>query len=258
VTFTVTASSISAISANSVAYQGVSGFDTVVTSTSASNQVTVQSTFAACRVVAAHAATPMLNTFTYNGVKRVVTTNPNSAAFQELLLGDAPGAPYVTLTAGMTSPTNNWGAIGVNMTPAPVMLNCSTLIGPIVTSARLADYRVHAPSPLRTWVIPAGQGQVVTTPFGIGQEWTQAYDAVLDYTLDWTEWLATTSDTIANATFTPSDPAVSVVSVNASDNIATAWLTGGLNGNAYAIKVHIVTEFGRQDDRTFLLNIDQT
>jgi hypothetical protein len=49
-----------------------------------------------------------------------------------------------------------------------------------------------------------------------------------------------------------------VLSTNITDDIATAWLGGGLNGNAYAIRVHIVTEFGRQDDRTFLLNIDQT
>jgi hypothetical protein len=255
-TITVGISPTEFVGANSVSYTGVTQFGTPQMSTGIQNTLNVASTLPAARVVAAHGVTPMVNTFGYNGVKRAVVTY--AGAEQLLMVGDAPGSSMVQLTANLSQTPGGWGAVGVNLTPAPVMLNCSTLIGPILTSARLADYRVHSPSPLRTWTIPAGQGQVVTTPFGIGQEWTQAYDAVLDYTLDWTEWLATTSDTITNVTFTPSDPAITVVSQNATADIATAWLTGGLNGNAYAIKVHIVTEFGRQDDRTFLLNIDQT
>jgi hypothetical protein len=254
-TVSMTVNSNSYAAMNSVSYDGVLSFGLPAISSATVEPLNIASTTPANSVIAAHGVSPIANSFTYNQVKRAVAAY---GADQLLLLGEAPGSPLVSSIATTSNPQGNWGAVGVNLAPAPVMLNVSALIGPIITSTRLADYRVHTASPLRTWTIEAGQGQVVTTPFGIGQEWTQSFDSVLDYTLDWTAWLAITGDTIANATFTPSDPAISVVSVNTTADVATAWLTGGLNGNAYAIKVHIVTEFGRQDDRTFLLNIDQT
>ncbi|MCA2275517.1 hypothetical protein JF780_05860 [Mycobacterium intracellulare] len=97
------------------------------------------------------------------------------------------------------------------------------------------------------------------TSYGrVGPQWTQPADAVLDYTIDWSLWLAETGDSIASATFTPADPAISVISVNTTTTQATGWLTGGVNGSVYPVVVHIVTEYGRQFDQTFNLIIQQT
>lgn len=244
------------MTAQSVSYIGALGFDTPVSSNGALNQLTAPSTKPAARLVAAHAITPAANAFTYGQTKRAVVNS--STADQVLLLGDAPGAPYVVSAAAMSTYTPNWGAAAVNLLPAPVVLNVSALIGPIVGSARLADYRSHTPSPIRTYQVPTANTEVVTNYGRVGPTWTQADDSVLDYTFDWTNWLADTGDAIASATFIPSDPAISVISVNTTENQATAWLTGGTNGAVYSIVVHIVTEYGRQDDRTFNLIIQQT
>lgn len=244
------------MTAQSASYIGALGFDTLAASNGALNQLTAVSTKPAARLVAAHAITPAANAFSYSQTKRAVVNS--STADQILLLGDAPGAPYVVSAAAMSTYTPNWGAAAVNLLPAPVVLNVSALIGPIVGSARLADYRSHTPSPIRTYQVPTANTEVVTNYGRVGPTWTQADDSVLDYTFDWTNWLADTGDAIASATFIPSDPAISVISVNTTENQATAWLTGGTNGAVYSIVVHIVTEYGRQDDRTFNLIIQQT
>lgn len=254
-TVTVTADTASFMAGNSVSYAGVSAFGNVVTAAAPIATLSVPSNVPADRVVAAYGVSPMLNTFGYNQVKRAVAA---SGADQLLLLGDGPGARGdVVSTATMSSANGNWGAVGVNLSPAPVMLNVSGLIGPILGSVQLADYRVHMPSPLRTYMVPTTTG--VVTSYGVlGPEWTQAADAVLDYTMDFTNWLAETGDSIASAKFTPVSPGLTVVSVNVTATQATGWLTGGVTGDVYPVIVHIVTEYGRQYDQTFNLIIQQT
>lgn len=244
------------MTAQSVSYIGALGFDTPVSSNGALNQLTAPSTKPAARLVAAHGITPRPNAFGYSQTKRAIVNS--SSADQILLLGDAPGAPYVVSAAAMSAYTPDWGAVAVNLTPAPVTLNVSAVIGPIVGSARLADYRSHTPSPLRTYMVPTENTAVVTNYGRIGPTWVQAADAELDYTFDFTNWLASTGDNIAAATFTMSDPAVSVISTNVTSSQATGWLTGGVNGSVYPGVVHIVTEYGRQFDVTFNLIVQQT
>lgn len=244
------------MTAQSVSYIGALGFDTPVSSNGALNQLTAPSTKPAARLVAAHGITPRANAFGYNQTKRAIVNS--SSADQILLLGDAAGAPYVVSAASMSAYTPAWGAVAVNLLPAPVTLNVSAVIGPIVGSASLADYRVHTPSPLRTYSVPVGSTEVVTSFGRVGPTWTQAADAVLDYTFDWTNWLADTGDAIASATFTPVSPGLTVVSVNVTTTQATGWLTGGVTGDVYPVIVHIVTEYGRQYDQTFNLIIQQT
>lgn len=254
-TVTITADSAAYMAGNSVSYSAVSAFGNVVTAAAPVASLTVPSNVPADRVVAAYGVSPMLNTFGYNQVKRAVAA---SGADQLLLLGDGPGARGdVVSTATMSSANGNWGAVGVNLSPAPVMLNVSGLIGPILGSVQLADYRVHMPSPLRTYMVPTTTG--VVTSYGVlGPEWTQAADAVLDYTMDFTNWLAETGDSIASAKFTPASSAINVISTNVTTTQATAWLTGGSNGLSYPVVCHIVTEYGRQYDVTFNLIIQQT
>lgn len=244
------------MTAQSVSYIGALGFDTPVSSNGALNQLTAPSTKPAARLVAAHGITPRANAFGYNQTKRAIVNS--SSADQILLLGDAAGAPYVVSAASMSAYTPAWGAVAVNLLPAPVTLNVSAVIGPIVGSASLADYRVHTPSPLRTYSVPVGSTEVVTSFGRVGPTWTQAADAVLDYTFDFTNWLAGTGDSVAAATFTPVSPGLTVVSVNVTTAQATGWLTGGVTGDVYPVIVHIVTEYGRQYDQTFNLIVQQT
>jgi hypothetical protein len=75
--------------------------------------------------------------------------------------------------------------------------------------------------------------------------------AVLDYTVDWAAWLAT-SETISASTWvvaagiTQTTPAPSFTTTT-----TTIWLTGGTVGTEYTITNHVTTNQGRQDDRSF-------
>lgn len=80
--------------------------------------------------------------------------------------------------------------------------------------------------------------------------------AILDYSLDWSDWL-TAGDVLAHCAFVPS-PGLSVISVNNTDTIATCWLSGGVPGQTYNVTCHITTNDGRQDDRTFQIVVKET
>lgn len=94
-------------------------------------------------------------------------------------------------------------------------------------------------------------------------------DAVLDYVWPWQAngWLAE-DDTITDATFTvytatgaeiPDTDTTPVVvdSFSFTTTDATAWLSGGTLGSVYLIVNHIVTDGGREDDKTLKLSIKQ-
>lgn len=73
-------------------------------------------------------------------------------------------------------------------------------------------------------------------------------DSVLDYAVDWSDWLA--GDTITTADFTV--PAgLTRQSQNASATVATVWLAGGTAGATYSVNCRIVTAAGRTADRSF-------
>lgn len=78
-------------------------------------------------------------------------------------------------------------------------------------------------------------------------------DAVLDYTFDWSRWLAQ-SETITTSTVTVS----AGITLNSSSNTtttATAWVSGGTAGKPYTITDRIVTNQGRTDDRTITIRV---
>lgn len=72
-------------------------------------------------------------------------------------------------------------------------------------------------------------------------------DAKLDYTWDWTAWLD--GDTIASHTILPV-AGITVESSGDTDQIVTAWISGGQIGVLYNLTCRIVTNGGRTDDRT--------
>jgi hypothetical protein len=133
------------------------------------NSVTVPSSNAACRVLTAHAVrSPNLFTSYNHNTLSAVSGAPNGIAYLlglltsplaspplggELLVGDSPGAASITGTAQQPS-TAAWAAIGIPLTPAPVIAHATTDFGFDITAAGSVQ-RDATPSPLRTYTIPA-------------------------------------------------------------------------------------------------------
>ena len=79
-------------------------------------------------------------------------------------------------------------------------------------------------------------------------------DAVLDYPVDFSEWLADISDTYASHTILVSS-GLTLDSSSESGGIITPVLSGGVVGATESFTVRITTTAGRVDDRTFFLKI---
>lgn len=94
-------------------------------------------------------------------------------------------------------------------------------------------------------------------------KWVQDPEAILDYTLDWSNMLVA-GDSIVNAVFTP-DSGLNVLTSNITgstvnsnaEQAATVWLLGGVVGQTYGVTCHITTVGGRQDDRTFQIVVKE-
>lgn len=84
---------------------------------------------------------------------------------------------------------------------------------------------------------------------------TKDPDAVLDYTVDWTDWLG--DDTISSVTWTitPDDTLAGIQEdtvLSSADAVsATIGLTGGTADRDYIVGCHIVTGDNREDERSF-------
>jgi len=78
------------------------------------------------------------------------------------------------------------------------------------------------------------------------QKWTKDADAVLDFTIDWGDWLGT--DTISASTWT-CDSGITVDSSSNTTTTTTVWLSGGTAGATYTVTNRIVTVAGRTEDR---------
>ena len=79
-------------------------------------------------------------------------------------------------------------------------------------------------------------------------------NAVLDYSVDWTLWLA--GDQIATSEWIlepDSDLEAAVDTKTASK--ATVWLRGGVAGTTYLATNRIMTVGGRTDDRTISIRV---
>lgn len=77
--------------------------------------------------------------------------------------------------------------------------------------------------------------------------------ARLDYTIDWSAWLAADDDTIASASV-PSPPSgITVGEPVHSATTTTVWISGGTAGTSYDVAVRIVTAGDRQDERTITI-----
>ena len=81
--------------------------------------------------------------------------------------------------------------------------------------------------------------------------------AVLDFTFDWSDWLAT-GETISTFTVTP-DTGITLgtgdKAPSQANGIITYWLTGGTDGTAYKVVCQIVTSAGRTDERYVWISV---
>jgi hypothetical protein len=77
--------------------------------------------------------------------------------------------------------------------------------------------------------------------------------AVLDYSLDWTNWMPS-GDTITSISVT-ADSGITIDSTTNTDFIATAYISGGTAGTIYNIEFKIVTTNGLQDSRNFRIKV---
>lgn len=90
---------------------------------------------------------------------------------------------------------------------------------------------------------------------------TIAHDpnAVLDYSEDWTAWLAAAgADTIQSATMILETTLASgPVAVAWDANTVTGWVTGGTPGKTHRVTFRITTVGGRTDDRSVFLKVKE-
>jgi hypothetical protein len=78
--------------------------------------------------------------------------------------------------------------------------------------------------------------------------------AVLDYTIDWTRWLA--GDQIAtSAWLVPTG--LTKVGDSKTASSATVWLSGGMAGQMYTVTNRITTTGGRTEDRSFTIRVEE-
>lgn len=86
--------------------------------------------------------------------------------------------------------------------------------------------------------------------------YTHDPNAILDYAVDWSTWLAS-GETITASTWTvPTGLTTATPAASFAAGKATIWLTGGTAGTSYRVTNHITTSAGRQDERS--LQIDAT
>jgi hypothetical protein len=83
---------------------------------------------------------------------------------------------------------------------------------------------------------------------------TKDPNAVLDYSIDWTRWLA--GDQIATSEWIIPSGLTKMADSKTSTS-ATVWLSGGSVGQSYTVTNRITTAAGRTEDRSFTIRIEE-
>ena len=84
---------------------------------------------------------------------------------------------------------------------------------------------------------------------------TKDPDAVLDYTIDWSDWLAS-GETISTSTWTI-PTGLTEDSETETTTTATVWLSGGTEGTSYTITNEIVTSQSRTANRSLYIRVEE-
>lgn len=80
-------------------------------------------------------------------------------------------------------------------------------------------------------------------------------NAVLDYKVDWSDWLAA-GETLSTSTWTVQS-GLTKDSESNTTTVSTVWLSGGTAGTTYTAAVRITTNQSRTDDRTIEIRVEQ-
>jgi len=83
---------------------------------------------------------------------------------------------------------------------------------------------------------------------------TKDPNAVLDYSIDWTRWLA--GDQIATSEWMIPSGLTKMADSKTSTS-ATVWLSGGSVGQSYTVTNRITTAAGRTEDRSFTIRVEE-
>ena len=86
-------------------------------------------------------------------------------------------------------------------------------------------------------------------------KFTKDPQAVLDYEVDWSDWLEG-GDTISASEWTAPD-GITIEEDSNTTTTATVWLSGGTAGEIYDVVNGISTNGGRDDDRTIRIVVKQ-
>lgn len=78
--------------------------------------------------------------------------------------------------------------------------------------------------------------------------------AVLDWTFDWSNWLAA-AETITDHTIT-ADTGITVDSSTEDAGVVTVWLSGGTARIDYRVSCLITTSAGRTDERSIMIQVE--
>lgn len=80
-------------------------------------------------------------------------------------------------------------------------------------------------------------------------------DAVLDYTIDWSDWLD--GDTISTSVWAVASGTVTLATPVINGDLTQVWVSAATIDTVAAIRNRITTAAGRTDDRTLTLAIRQ-
>ncbi len=89
----------------------------------------------------------------------------------------------------------------------------------------------------------------------MSDSYTKDPSALLDYSWDWSAWLADVSDTISSVTVTVPDGLTAVGSPTVTDTDVTQRISGGTLDEAYRMVCQITTVGGLIDERSIYLTI---
>ena len=85
-------------------------------------------------------------------------------------------------------------------------------------------------------------------------EFTKDPNAILDYSINWGDWFASTTEALNASTWTV-DTGLTVDSDARTTSIATLWVSGGTVGASYNCENQIETSLGRTDERSIRITI---
>ena len=85
------------------------------------------------------------------------------------------------------------------------------------------------------------------------RSWNKSPVAKLDYSVDWSDWLAD-GETISEHDWTV-PTGLTEVSASELGGVCTVWLSGGTVGTTYSVRNEITTSAGREDARTIKITV---